>query len=63
MMNYFRKEENLTLVLDYLFKPKFGASLPVLKVEIGSLLRDRDNLLCRGGGHSVENNPNKVCVV
>ena len=34
-----------------------------VKVEIGSLRRERDNLLCRGGGHSVENNPNKVCVV
>lgn len=22
-----------------------------------------DHLLCRGGGHSVENHPNKVCVV
>ena len=34
-------EPQRSQVLDYLFKPKFGASLPVLKVEIG------------GGGYSL----------
>ena len=31
-----------------------------VEVEIGFLRRGRDNLLCQGGGRSVENHPNKI---
>ena len=44
-------------------KISIGFNKQDVEVEIGFLRRGRDNLLCRGGGHSVENHPNKVGVV